>query len=127
MVHPPGQIPVLENDYLWQTTHETRWSYGNIAGPTKVAYANRMGCPIPILQWQLKRHNLRLASYSSDAEGSVRMLCDRCQKFQLMQPKPNPYLGWQGCGQCINKTTYIDASGQVNQQFVRYNRTVLLS
>ena len=113
VIHPPGQVPVLEDDYIWHATFETRWSYGNVSGPTKIFYANRMGCPIPILQWQLKRHNLRLASYSSDAEGSVRMLCDRCQRFQLMNPRPNPYLGWQGCGQCITKTTFIDTTGQV--------------
>ena len=118
VVHPPGQIPVLEDDYYWQTTYETRWSYGNIAGPTKVAYANRMGCPIPILRWQLKRHNLRLASYSSDAEGSIRLMCDRCSKFTIMHPVPNPYLGWQGCGQCINKTNFVDATGQVIDPFL---------
>ena len=113
VIHAPGQIPVLEDEFLWRNSHETRWSYGNIGGSTKVLYATRMGCPIPIIQWQLKRHNLRLASYASNAEGSLRMLCDQCAKFQIMHPQPNPYLGWQGCSQCINKTTFIDATGQV--------------
>lgn len=113
VIHAPGQVPVLEDDYLFNKTHETRWSYGNIASSTKIYYATRMGCSITILQWQLKRYNLRLASYASDAEGSLRMLCDLCAKFQLMHPKPNPYLRWQGCSQCITKTTFIDVSGQV--------------
>ena len=120
VIHAPGQIPVLEDDYLFNQTHETRWSYGNIASSTKVYYATRMGCPITILQWQLKRYNLRLASYASDAEGSLRMLCDLCAKFQLMHPQPNPYLRWQGCSQCITKTTYIDATGQVINIPVRF-------
>ena len=114
VVHAPGQIPVLEEDYNWQTTRETRWSYGNIGSPSKVLYATRMGCPIPILSWQLKRHNLRHASNSSNAEGSIRLLCDCCNKYQVMSPKHNPHLGWQGCGMCINKCTYLDATGQVN-------------
>ena len=126
VIHAPGQIPILEDDFFWKDSLETRWSYGNIAGSTKVLYANRMGCPIPMLQWQLKRYNLRLASNASDAEGSIRMLCDLCAKFQIMHSKPNPYLGWQGCSQCINKTTFIDAAGQViltnlNITYIIYN------
>ena len=113
VVHPPGQIPVLEDEYYWQTTRETRWSYGSIGSSTKVLYATRMGCPITIILWQLKRYNLRLASYSSNAEGSIRLLCDRCNKYQIMSPRPNPHLGWQGCAMCISKCTYIDVSGQV--------------
>ena len=120
VIHPPGQIPVLEDEFLWKDTLENRWNYGNIAGPTKVFYANRMGCPITILQWQLKRHNLRLASYSSNAEGSLRMLCDLCAKFQIMSAKTNPYLGWQGCSQCINKTTFVDSTGQVLQLVIPF-------
>ena len=114
VIHPPGQIPVLEAEYNWKETKETRWSYGNIASSTKVLYATRMGCPIPMLQWQLKRYNLRLASYSSDAEGSIRAFCDLCNKFQVMSPRKNPYLGWQGCGMCINKAVFVDVTGHVS-------------
>ena len=108
------------------------WSYGNIASSTKVLYATRMGCPIPMLQWQLKRYNLRLASYSSDAEGSLRVVCDLCNKFQIMSPRKNPHLGWQGCAMCINKATYVDVTGHVsnitlyitNSKFIKNSKSI---
>ena len=110
VLHAPGQLPVLEEKYNFKDTRESKWSYGNIASTTKILTASRMGSPITVLQWQLKRFNNRLASYSSNAEGSVRLLCDMCNKFQIMDPRPNHHLGAQGCSMCIQKLPLVDTT-----------------
>ena len=110
ILHPTGQLPVLDEKFDFRTTDEHKWSYGNIASTTKILTASRMGVPIPMLQWQLKRYNNRLASFSSNAEGSIRLLCDMCNKFQVMDPRPNHHLGAQGCSMCIHKLPFIDTT-----------------
>ena len=114
IVHPPGQIPVMEEQFQFKETHETRWSYGNIGSITKIFTASRMGCPLTMLQWQLKRFNLRLASYASNAEGSLKLLCDSCNKFMIMSIRKNPFLEHQGCSMCIQKTVFLDNTGLVS-------------
>ena len=113
-LHPPGRIPVMEKVFDWKTTSETRWTYGNIASPTKIFTLSRLGGPISMINWQLKRNNLRLASYSSDAEGSLRLLCEQCSKFQVMNPRADPQIGLQGCSMCISKTVFIDTTALVS-------------
>ena len=108
-IHPPNMIPVTDQ-FEWENTDEVRWAYGNIASSTKVLTASRLGTPIPILMWQLKRYNNHLASYSSNAEGSHRMLCDLCGKFQVLSPRATPHLSQQGCSMCIGKVSLIDTS-----------------
>ena len=110
VIHPPGQVPVTERDFNWQTTRETKWLYGNIATSTKIKTASRLGAPIPVLLWQLKRVNLRLSSFSSNAEGSTRLLCDLCSKFQIFSPRVNHHLRNQGCSMCLQKINLIDTT-----------------
>ena len=110
VIHPPGQVPVTERNFDWQTTRETKWLYGNIATPTKIKTASRLGAPIPVLLWQLKRVNLRLSSYSSNAEGSTRLLCDLCSKFQIFSPRTNHHLRNQGCSMCLQKINLVDTT-----------------
>ena len=108
-IHPPGQIP-LTQEFQWDDTDEIRWTYGNIASSTKILTASRMGAPITVLQWLLKRYNSRLASYTSNAEGSTRMLCDMCGKFQVLAHKPSAHITQQGCSMCISKINLMDPS-----------------
>lgn len=110
VIHPPGQVPITERDFDWQTTRETKWLYGNIATTTKIKTASRLGAPIPVLLWQLKRVNLRLSSFSSNAEGSTRLLCDLCSKFQIFSPRENHHLRNQGCSMCLQKVNLIDTT-----------------
>ena len=107
----------MEEEFNWKTTRETRWSYGNIASPTKIFTLSRLGGPITMLNWQLKRNNLRLASYSSDAEGSLRLYCEHCSKFQIMSPRADKQIGLQGCSMCINKSVFIDTTALVSNIF----------
>ena len=69
-----------------------------------------MGAPITVLQWLLKRYNSRLASYNSNAEGSLRLLCDMCGKFQVLSSQPSPNLTQQGCSMCISKINLMDTN-----------------
>lgn len=109
ILHAPGQIP-LKKAFHWEDTDENRYAYANIASTTKILYANRLGTPISILSWQQKRYNTRLASFNSDAEGSVRLLCDICSKFQVLNVRPDQHLTQQGCGMCIAKAPLLDTS-----------------
>ena len=132
VLHPPGQIPVMEREFSWRETKETRWTYGNIASPTKIFTASRIGSPITLLQWQLKRNNLRLASYSSDAEGSLRLLCEACGKFQIMSPRASAQIGYQGCAMCIQKCHFIDTTALVSPLstilvYLRFSSITLVS
>ena len=109
VLHPPGQI-ILKEPFQWDQTDENRYTYANISTSTKILYASRMGAPITILSWQQKRFNCRLASFSSDAEGSVRLLCDACGKFQVLNATPDQHITQQGCGMCIPKMSLVDTS-----------------
>ena len=106
-IWPPAQIPITEK-FDWETTSELRWGYGNIASSSKVLTTSRLGAPIPILSWVLKRYNNRLASASSNAEGSHRLVCDLCNKFQLLAVSPGPHITHQGCSVCIGKLPLVD-------------------
>ena len=87
-----------------------KWYYGNIASSTKILTLSRVGGPISMIQWQLKRFNLRLASHASASEGSLRLLCDACNKFQCLTPKNDPHLALQGCSMCLSKMSLVDTS-----------------
>ena len=114
VVHPPGQLPVVEDTFDWNTTTETKWYYGGIAFSTKILTATRIGAPITVLSWQNKRFNCRSASHSTCAEGSLRLLCDSCSKFQIFSPQNNPHLTSQGCSMCISKVGLLDTTLQVS-------------
>ena len=109
LVHPPNMV-IVSDEFAWESSNEYRWGYGNISSSTKVLTASRMGAPIPVLMWQLKRYNNHLASYSSNAEGSHRMLCDLCGQFQVLTPHETPHLTHQGCSMCIGKVNLIDTT-----------------
>ena len=109
-IWPPGQIPVLDTEFDWLNTNETKWLYGNIASTTKIYSTSRLGAPISLLCWQLKRYNCRLASMASNAEGSLRLLCDLCSKFQIFTSKPNPNLRFQGCSMCLDRVNLVDTT-----------------
>ena len=109
-LHPPGEVPVTEDEFLWRTTSEIRWYYGNIASSSKILTLSRVGGPISMIQWQLRRFNCHLGSYSTNAEGSLRMNCDMCNKFQSLSPEVNPHLKSQGCSMCLGKLNLIDTS-----------------
>ena len=120
VLHPPGQIPIKE-EFKWDTTDENRYTYANIASSTKILYANRLGAPLSLLSWQQKRFNTRLASFNSDAEGSVRALCDLCSKFQVLNAEPDQHITQQGCGMCIGKLSLVDPSLMVSNVIYTYN------
>ena len=109
-IHAPGIIPVTEDEFDWKTTTNVKWYYGNIATSTKVLTLSRAGGPIPLIQWQAKRFNLRLGSYTINSEGSLRMVCDSCNKFQCLVPQADPHLTLQGCSMCLSKLNLIDVS-----------------
>ena len=69
-----------------------------------------MGAPITMLQWQLRRFNCHLGSHSTCAEGSLRLVCDSCNKFQCLTPKDEPYLALQGCSMCLLKLNLVDVA-----------------
>ena len=112
-IWPPGQIPVITTDYDWLHTRETKWLYGNISSVTKIFTLSRLGAPIPVLMWQLKRYNCRLASMASNAEGSLRLLCDLCSKFRLFSTQVNPNLRHQGCSMCLDRVNLVDTTALV--------------
>ena len=106
----PGQVPVVDDEFEWKTTTEQKWYYGNIGSTTKVMTLSRLGGPISMIQWQLKRNNCRLASPTLASEGSLRQLCELCNKYQSLTPKVTPHLDLQGCSVCLNKLNFIDVS-----------------
>ena len=109
VLHPPGQV-ILKQPFKWDQTDENRYAFANISTTTKILYALRMGTSLTILSWQQKRFNCRLASFNSNAEGSVRLLCDSCGKFQVLNANPDPHITQQGCGMCISKVGLVDVS-----------------
>ena len=109
-LYAPAYIPVTDDKFDWETTDESRWYYGNIGSSTKVLTLSRVGGPITMLQWQLKRFNCHLGSYTSCAEGSLRMVCDTCNKFQCLTPKKEPHLALQGCSMCLLKLPLVDVA-----------------
>ena len=114
-IWPPGQVPVIDTNFNWETTRETKWLYASIASITKIKTASNLGLPIPLLLWQVKRFNCRLSSYSSNASGSLRLLCDLCSKFALFDPKHRPHLRSQGCSMCLQRVNLVDTTGLVSQ------------
>ena len=123
VLYAPGLIPVTEDEFDWKTTNEVKWYYGNIASGTKVSLLSRMGGPISLIQMQLKRFNCRLASYTINSEGSLRLHCDACNKFQVLVPQASPYLALQGCSMCISKLNLIDVSLLVSEFITFYKFT----
>ena len=82
-----------------------------------------------MLQWQMKRFNCHLGSYTSCAEGSLRLVCDSCNKFQCLTPKNEPHLALQGCSMCLLKLTLVDVSLLVSKKplFLIQRLIILLS
>ena len=89
---------------------EWRYAYGNISSISKILGCQRMGSPLTVGSWQLKRFNLRYSSFKSNSEGSFRLLCGDCQHFQVLAVKPSPYLTSQGCSLCIAKLPLVDTT-----------------
>ena len=123
VLHPPGQV-ILKTPFKWDQTDENRYAYANISTTTKILYALRMGTSLTLLSWQQKRFNCRLASFNSNAEGSVRLLCDSCGKFQVLNANPDPHITQQGCGMCISKVGLVDVSLMVRSiwLFLKFSR-----
>ena len=109
-IYAPGYVAVTDDEFDWENTTELKWYYGNISSSTKILTLSRVGGPISMIQWQLKRFNLRLASHASASEGSLRLLCDACNKFQCLTPKAEPHLALQGCSMCLPKMSLVDTS-----------------
>ena len=109
-LHAPGAVCILEDKFQWETTQEIRWYYGNISSSSKVLTCSRIGAPISMIMWQTKRFNCHLGSYTLCAEGSLRMTCDLCNKFQVMSHQVNPHFKSQGCSMCLGKLNFIDTS-----------------
>ena len=108
-LHPPGQI-YLTHKYDWQDPMEWRYAYGNISSASKILGCQRMGSPLTIGSWQLKRFNLRYSSFKNNAEGNFRLLCTDCSQFQVLAVKPSRFITSQGCSLCINKLSFVDTT-----------------
>ena len=117
-LHAPGSIPVSEEGFDWKTTTNIKWYYGDIASSTKLLYLSRLGGPISLLQWQMKRFNLRLGSYTINSEGSLRTVCDSCNKFQSLTPNADSHLTLQGCSMCLSKLNLLDVSLLVSPSLI---------
>ena len=115
-IHPPGEI-YLQEDFDWRKPDEWRFAYGNISSGSKIIACQRLGAPITIISWMLKRHSLKYSSAQSNAEGSTRLLCQMCHRFRTQSPTSSPHLGYQGCGSCINKLNLVDATLLVRKIF----------
>ena len=109
LLHPPGQI-YLAQKYDWENPSEWRFAYGNIPSSSKILSAQRMAAPLTVVSWQLKRFNLRYSSFKSNCEGSFRLLCLDCHKYQTQAIKPSPFITQQGCGFCIGRLNYVDTT-----------------
>ena len=109
LLHPPGRI-YLAREYNWEDPTEWRFSYGNLASTSKILGAQRIAAPLTVVSWQLKRFNLRYGSFKSNSEGSFRLLCQDCHRFQTQAIQPSPYLTQQGCGLCIGRLNYVDTT-----------------
>lgn len=126
-IYAPGCIPVTSDKFDWETTDESRWYYGNIGSSTKVLTFSRLGAPITTLQWQLRRFNCHLGSYTSCSEGSLRLVCDSCNKFQSLTPKNEPFLALQGCSMCLLKLNLVDVALLVSITFQEFIFLVIIS
>lgn len=115
-LHAPGEI-YLTQLYDWQDPSEWRFAYGNISSVSKILGCQRIGSPLTIGSWQLKRFNLRYSSFKSNSEGSFRMLCGDCSRFQVLAVKPSKYITSQGCTICIQKLNYVDTTMCVSNNF----------
>ena len=119
-IWPPGQVPVIDTNFNWETTRETKWLYAAIASITKMKTASNLGLPVPVLLWQAKRYNCRLSSFASNASGSLRLLCDLCAKFNIFDPQNRPHLRSQGCSMCLQRVGLVDTTGMVRNQFLLF-------
>ena len=117
LLHPPGQI-YLAQQYDWESPREWRFSYGNLSSSSKILGAQRMAAPLTVVSWQLKRFNLRYGSFKINCEGSFRLLCGDCHKYQSQAVKPSPYITQQGCGFCIGRLNYVDTTLCVSYSFL---------
>ena len=118
-IHPPGEV-YLQEVYDWRSPLEWRFSYGNNSSSSKIIACQRIGAPITVISWMLKRYNNKYGSIQSNAEGSLRLLCRMCHPFQTQSPNPSPHIGLQGCGTCIMKLNLVDTTLLVRILFTFY-------